>query len=568
MGFYSLDVFSLEDVISDTSFDRMTVEDIDNRIAEHEAQIDILRTLMIKHQRAIAKYQGHRNTLTDTITSKLPVEIFSDILLRYGLMCRKRKEYFDDETPYLWLKLAHVSRRWRNVVFSLPSLFSYIRVGGIKSHNVDSARNFLHFSGQRAIHLDTLLRAGSRDDPDLLKLLSDHAHRIETMESNPLPLIELYHRMTNIRSLVIGSGWTSWSRTFLKDPLPSSLTRLIFADVFPSTSPQEFLRAVGGLTNLQELLVAWPSLPSTWNGTPQSPMTIRPLKTVVLTGSLIDVCRLLPYLAVASDGSLCIEVKSQKVVDDLWYIFRLIHAKLFDVSSPDPPHSMRLSSHDTGCIEYYIGALEALRQELPDEGSRFRTIINLDDPPILWPRLYFHLNIPGRSHDASLLHMMERIEQEPSTSYSVTTHLILDLDELDRNAVKMLLERGKNLSIIELFCRRDFFHVARTIYGWFVDASGTPTQAFPLLHTLIISRAYGYFDPRLSTLYDALRIRKEGGLEIQTLVMDLSASYTEFTPDVEEMVEMLRDVVLEFQYLPPTPEESIELALDTLDDLV
>ena len=151
------------------------MEDADNRIVEHAAQIVKLRALIVKHQRAIAKYKGHRNTLTDTITSKLPVEIFSDILLHYASMCRDPKESPRGERYYLWVKLLHICRRWRNIACSTPMLFSHIRVCD-QPHDAELAKHFLHFSGQTALHLQTELYGRSKANREELSALLAECH--------------------------------------------------------------------------------------------------------------------------------------------------------------------------------------------------------------------------------------------------------------------------------------------------------------------------------------------------------------------------------------------------------
>ena len=547
---YSLDVFALDDIIADKSFDRLTVENIDNRIAEHEAQI-------LKHQRAVAKYKGHRNTLTDTITSKLPIEIFSDILLRYASMCRDPKELFHGKRHYLWVKILHISRRWRNIACSTPMLFSHIRVCD-QPHDAELAKHFLHFSGQTALHLQTELYGRSKANrEELSALLSNHAHRIATMCSNRHLMVEIYHSMNNLRSIEIrpGNFHQTRSENFIKYPLPSSLTRLIFtSEAFSHTSPQEFLSAIGGLSLLQELQIVDPLLSEAWRYLPHT--TVGPLKTVILTGSTYDVLSLLWYITVAVEGSLCIKVESRSS-DDLCDLLHEVNEKLFSTPSPlDVIYSMWVGTSllEDDSFEYSIGDPESVTRKSIISGNS-NIAIDLDNPPTVYPRFHLHLVHLRRKNGLVASYPMETIGDEFSTAFSATTRFVVDIHRLRRSVVGELLEKSENLTTLELLSRCNFSRVVKTLRWWFLDFSGVSSSGiFPLLHTLVISHTSDEvpvaIGQAISSLYDILRIRKESGLAIQTLVVDFSASRFDAPADLQQLIEELQDVALEFSYLP------------------
>ena len=152
-------------------------------------------------------------------------------------------------------------------------LFSHIRVCD-QPHDAELAKHFLHFSGQTALHLQTELYGRSKANrEELSALLSNHAHRIATMCSNRHLMVEIYHSMNNLRSIEIrpGNFHQTRSENFIKYPLPSSLTRLIFtSEAFSHTSPQEFLSAIGGLSLLQELQIVDPLLSEAWRYLPHT----------------------------------------------------------------------------------------------------------------------------------------------------------------------------------------------------------------------------------------------------------------------------------------------------------
>ena len=170
-------------------------------------------------------------------------------------MCRDRKDAFHRGRRYYWLKLSHVSRYWRNIICSTPPLFCYIHHRDFGRSDVDLMRNFLHFSSNMALHLDTCLGPnvgpGSRRT-ELSTVLSDHAHRVETMESTSYLIVELYHGMNNLKSMLVRNG------LFLNRSLPSSLTRLTVYEAFPAT-PGEFLNVFSGLSQLRELEIIRPN---------------------------------------------------------------------------------------------------------------------------------------------------------------------------------------------------------------------------------------------------------------------------------------------------------------------
>ena len=555
----SLDIFPLDDIITDTHFDRLTVEDIDNRIAEHEARIGELHAQITNHQRAIAKYKGHRNTHTDAITSKLPVEIFSNIILRYRSTWMEPTEFYQRGTHLLWLKLSHVSRHWRNIVCSIPALFSYIDLLPRVNYgsDVDITRNFLRFSGQLPLFLGVALEENGPRRAELLALISDHAHRVEVMHAVGHPMIEMYHSMRNLRSMTVSANKPDvfWSR----NPLPSSLTRLILRGDFLLASPQEFLDAFKGLSKLQELEMLCPDLPDTWRSVPQITGTIAPLKTLVITGTPSCISHVLPYFAVTPDGSICIGLTASR--PEYPNVLHLLITKLFDTNTAlTTTHSIRIGAVPfvRASLECSIGSPESIGRRSILYGSRQPLGLELRNPPMFYPRLYLDLNVTGNQRLSVRNRLMEIVGREFRTPISTASRLVADLYEMDANTngLKTILEQTTSLTTLEVLCRQNFYLVASSIRGWFIDDSGASTGILPLLHTLIVCREVDYESTlpakrTISLLYDILRIRKEGGLGVHTLVVDFSRSEQDVTPELWELIEKLKDVAAELSYLPP-----------------
>ena len=217
---------------------------------------------------------------------------------------------------------------------------------------------------------------------------------------------------------------------------------------------------------------------------------------------------------------------------------------------------MRLAiSHlGNGSFEYSIGSQASIGQKSIISGKR-GIIADLDDPPMVYPKFHIYLNTLECNHGLFALYVMEMIESAFPAALSVTSRFVVDLHQLSRSVVKSLLEKSANLTTLELFCRWDFSRVVKAIRGWFVDTSGASSEAFPLLHTLIIT--YTFDESEVATigailsLHDVLKIRKESGLPIRTLVVDFSTSRVGAVGDFRPLIEELRDVVSELSYLPP-----------------
>ena len=177
---------------------------------------------------------------------------------------------------------------------------------------------------------------------------------------------------------------------------------------------------------------------------------------------------------------------------------------------------------------------------------------------MFYPRLYLDLNVTGNQRLSVRNRLMEIVGREFRTPISTASRLVADLYEMDANTngLKTILEQTTSLTTLEVLCRQNFYLVASSMRGWFIDDSGASTGILPLLHTLIVCREVDYESTlpakrTISLLYDILRIRKEGGLGVHTLVVDFSRSEQDVTPELWELIEKLKDVAAELSYLPP-----------------
>ncbi|KAK7693095.1 hypothetical protein QCA50_002660 [Cerrena zonata] len=113
-----------------------STEDVQARIAEHNAGIEKHKAAIIHHERAIARLRGCLNVVTPSINKLFPTEILREIFLYYHAL----HFYNIVSSPstclsvYKWLRVSHVCRMWRAIILKTPSLFTHIHVRTYHSH--------------------------------------------------------------------------------------------------------------------------------------------------------------------------------------------------------------------------------------------------------------------------------------------------------------------------------------------------------------------------------------------------------------------------------------------------
>ncbi|KAK7688010.1 hypothetical protein QCA50_008380 [Cerrena zonata] len=175
----SLDGFPPDIVRPGTSFSNLTPDEIHERIASHKNDISKLKDPIYHHKRAIARYRGSLNEIVPSINKTLPMEIFSEIFLQYRTLCAETNS---TKLPfYVWLKVAHVCRFWRNIILATPLLFNRIDIHTTKyNHHPSRTKEFLRISNKIPLHV-TLNPYSYGDWEECLRLLP-RTHTLEVAD--------------------------------------------------------------------------------------------------------------------------------------------------------------------------------------------------------------------------------------------------------------------------------------------------------------------------------------------------------------------------------------------------
>lgn len=553
----SLQNFPPSIIPPNTSFEHLTVDEIDAKIAEHEAVIAEHQAIMAQHYRAIAKFRGCRNRITDVMASRLPVEILQEILLHCSHTDQAlSKRSLCESGHYEWLKLAHVCRRWRNLVCSLSRLFSRIYLFSRPSE-LDILKGFLPLSGQRNLHLlfYPLFRVDECHFEELTQLLFGHMHRVETVKMTPALFYEwqeLYRPMANLQSFTLLPSYQmslapSRRKGIIPSPFPSSLRRLTL--IGHSFRADLMVEALANLPRLEELQLEDPDvrLPPDVSCN-VSNAHISSLKFLRLEADISILSFFLQFLNVTATGILCVVISSYDDSGELQDVLQTLERKVFHMHAL--PHSAKLQG--AGSFgEYWqlsLGSKETINAvsatpygELEDDHSDLLSRLEL-------PRLHVSIMDYG---SLSTISVVESISQAFPLSMSHIQRFVVNVVKHIQEYFKQMLN-GPHFYTLELVvCHKDAALTTSSLYNWLLDMKGTPTSVLSQLRTLTIhflwtSNSLWHMQTYFRALHDALRVHQKNGLVLESVNLDFhDAKIDEIVLDA---VARLKNVVADVSY--------------------
>ena len=543
---YSIDdIFS--DVLSPTvTFADLTIDQIDKQIIEHEGALSSSQPdrINVQHHRAIAKYRGHRNEITDVIFVNLPAEIFRDIVLLYRALFTGR---FPADNR--WFKIAHVCRRWRNFVLSIPPLFSQLLLSKSPTNN-DVMNEFLLLSGHTSLQL--VCKQQTQPILEIIPRITNHLDRIEKISLTQASYNlwrEYYPFMCGLNTLAV----SGISRPFELPFPPSSLKRLsITFNAFHDVRALRILDTLAHLPSLEDLRLGT----SLFGGLGQRPEndtmphvpththSIR-LKRLFLQVDHSNAWHVLEFVHVIE--RICVIEPWEGWEDNR--VLQVIHDKLIS-GSTFPSHvedsAMLLWREPNGysVMELMIGNVQSVHWKLVGQPLNFSD----DVPVIAMPKVFLRFTA---STESDIL-----LGQTYTRTFSQLQRLLVNPRLSIRPQCLALAYQCHNIGTLEVLCFEedtvfDAIQLLTRILGQTGPESAMDNGHFrcSMLRTVAVRRCANLDEvptckPRargecFEDLNKLLLMRRQLGLELELLEFDLS--------DEECEVDIKKDVYRSFE---------------------
>ena len=318
-------------------------------------------------------------------------------------------------------------------------------------------------------------------------------------------------------------------------------------------SSQVFVSFLAGLPQLEALLIKKPILPPTWDTTSRPVVATQSLKVMWIEGTVNCLIRVLRVITMTEDGSVRI-LGTSPTKENVQCLLRLIRVKLF--KPPPPPkdvHTMRLGTPTitSSAFEFNIGSSRSLYER--SVAARYN--LQEDDEPLssIFPKL--HLFLIGSDLLVRLsAFTTTSVALNLARSISLTSRVIVHLNNVSRAILKGLLHKCSNLAVLELHAKGFSLHyIFKALRQCFTSTSNSPVLSH--LHFLVIRLSHCPPSDKTSiqsiqSFIDLLKTRRKNGLVLHTLSIDILVRRGEIVvaKNSQDVLQELRDVVRNFSF--------------------
>ncbi|KAJ7353225.1 hypothetical protein DFH08DRAFT_856251 [Mycena albidolilacea] len=224
----------------DTSHERAARAADRSRIAHIEAQISELERTISSLKEEKYSLRARLAIYTYPVLT-LPNEIVSEIFVHFLPAFPQFPPPIGLLSPYL---LCQICRKWRDIAFSTPALWSVISLTFCKAGRVPQKLRYLQISIERSGSCRLSLKLGTRLNKsqlvELRRMIIDHFHRVEYLDLSSWPGFEFStdteFSLPRLRGLKLGYSIEELTTPFVAPLLQHVVLRTLYAlpsSIFP-----------------------------------------------------------------------------------------------------------------------------------------------------------------------------------------------------------------------------------------------------------------------------------------------------------------------------------------------